>query len=215
MEKAYSKRRWRTIRKRERANERASEKREKETWWSQGFVSRAPVYLFLLLGCECLTHVGFSLSLSLGFSPLQAAAGKEENGEEKEEAEDAREVEGKKEEEEVEEGTREEKYGRNCRRSSSSADCRASMRQNKNGRSNSASMRKKRKKKNKKKWRNIKNTNKYATHTTRMKANDEKRRDLWKAHTYTAMLASAESRTTTTITTTTDDETAAAVNIAR
>jgi len=74
-------------------------------------------------------------------------------------------------------------------------------------------MRKKRKKEQKK-WRNIKNTNKYATYKTRMKTNGDERRDLSNAHTYIAMVARVESRTTTTITTTDDDETAA-VDITR
>ena len=71
------------------------------------------------------------------------------------------------------------KYGRNCRRSSSSADCNASVwyknwetvrgyesREKKNG-----------------KWRNIKNTNKYDTYTTRTKTNIDSKRDLWNTHT--------------------------------
>jgi hypothetical protein len=45
------------------------------------------------------------------------------------------------------------------------------------GGGNNASMRKKRKKEQKK-WRNIKNTNKYATYTTRMKTNNDERTDL-------------------------------------
>lgn len=63
--KASSKSKWRTIGKRGR---------EKETCRSQGFVSRAPVYLFLLLGCECITHVGFFLSCVRAFFPLSQAA---------------------------------------------------------------------------------------------------------------------------------------------
>jgi hypothetical protein len=51
---------------------------------------------------------------------------------------------------------------------------------------------------------------------------DEKKRDLWNAHTYTAMIARAESRTTTTIIITTtdaddddDDDETAVVDTAR
>jgi hypothetical protein len=66
------------------------------------------------------------------------------------------------------------------------------------------------------KWRNIKNTNKYATYTTRTKTNVDDRRDLWNAHIYRAMATRAESRIATTITTTdNDDDETAVVDIAR
>ncbi len=100
-------------------------------------MSRARLFIYFCFWVANALHTLDSLFLSLArahFSLSQAAAGKEENAEE-EEAQDGKEVKETEEEkeEEAEEGTQEEKYGRNCRRSSSSADCKASMRHNKNG----------------------------------------------------------------------------------
>ncbi len=91
-------------------------------------VARAPVYLFLLLGCECFTHVGFYLFLSRKFFFLsQAAAGKEENQEEEAEKEEEEEdeegtkdVKETEEEEEEEEETEKRDAGREIRKELSS-----------------------------------------------------------------------------------------------
>jgi len=108
--------------------------------------------------------------------------------------------------------TQEEKYGKNCRRSSSSADYNASVWYKNWG---TTRVCERRGTKNRK-WRNIKNTNKYATYTTRTKTNVDDRRDLWNAHIYRAMATRAESRIATTITTTdNDDDETAVVDIAR
>lgn len=75
---------------------------EKETCWSQGFVSRAPVYLFLLLGCECVTHVGFFLSCVRAFFSFVGNSRQRRRSRKKEarDIKEPKETEEKKEEEE-------------------------------------------------------------------------------------------------------------------
>ena len=110
MEKAYSKQTWRTIRKRERANEK-----EGKRLGGLRALCRARACLFIFASGLRMRYtrwiLSFSLPLSLSLvcvcaradSPLsQAAAGKEENaeeevGEEEEEEEEAQDVKGVKE----------------------------------------------------------------------------------------------------------------------
>jgi hypothetical protein len=89
-------------------------------------VARACLFIFASELCAHYTRWMLSLSLSFSFlfyrqtSRLQAAAGEEEEAKDAEEAKETGEDE--------EERTQEEKYGRNCRQSSSSADCSVSVR---------------------------------------------------------------------------------------
>lgn len=76
--KAYSKRRWRTIRERETEKTNKKEK-ERDSVWSDGFLSCACLFIYFCSGL-CALYTLDSLSLSLSFSYIQtdrfqAAAG--------------------------------------------------------------------------------------------------------------------------------------------
>jgi flagellar biosynthesis component FlhA len=91
-------------------DQEASEReRGKETWWSQGFVLRAPVYLFLLLGCKRVTHVGCFLSLALSLFTLSQTDCRQQQAKKKKKKQKMQKKRKKKQKRE----TQEEKYGRN------------------------------------------------------------------------------------------------------
>lgn len=134
------------------------QERGKETWWSQGFVSRVPVYLFLLWVARALyTLDGLSrfLFLTVSVSHIQTGRFQAAAGQEKK----TKTMKTKRKKE-----MQEEEYGRNCRRrpprliTMQACDTRSR---------NSAQALAKEGKREEKKRRNIKNTNKNTIYKAR------------------------------------------------